>query len=239
MKRFQVSDQFAGRTGPCPACKNPIKIPDKSEEVVIHAPEIGPTDSEGRRVLDPVFRTESVISAPIIVGILCGIVLTLVTAVALRQMPDAANNNKLVILIFGALVLAPPVVFGGYSILRDQELASHAGKELWIRVLACAGLYALLWLIFPIAKMVLNETALSTTPIVIGIVVMIGVGGAIGLASLEFEYLMGLVHFGLYFGVCVLMYWIAYNGFPWNEPPKPDEAEAAVSLISTQFGRLF
>ena len=38
--RFSVSDQFAGRTGPCPKCKKPIKIPAvTAEAVVIHEPE--------------------------------------------------------------------------------------------------------------------------------------------------------------------------------------------------------
>ena len=34
--RFQVSDQFAGKSGPCPKCKAVIKIPTKSEEVTVH-----------------------------------------------------------------------------------------------------------------------------------------------------------------------------------------------------------
>ena len=36
--RFNVSDKFAGQTGPCPKCKNPIKIPKASGDVTIHEP---------------------------------------------------------------------------------------------------------------------------------------------------------------------------------------------------------
>ena len=32
-KRFSVSDNFAGQSGPCPKCKTVIKIPEKSTEV--------------------------------------------------------------------------------------------------------------------------------------------------------------------------------------------------------------
>ncbi|MEM7784324.1 MAG: hypothetical protein AAF623_13300, partial [Planctomycetota bacterium] len=61
--RFNVSDKFAGQTGPCPKCKASIKIPDKSEEVVISAPKSsGPTDTQGRAIIDPIRRHESKIS---------------------------------------------------------------------------------------------------------------------------------------------------------------------------------
>ena len=31
LKRFQVSDKFAGKSGPCPNCKKSLRVPDKSE----------------------------------------------------------------------------------------------------------------------------------------------------------------------------------------------------------------
>ena len=48
-KKFRVSDQFAGKKGPCPQCKTIITIPAKGPEVIIHAPETeGPKGSDGR-----------------------------------------------------------------------------------------------------------------------------------------------------------------------------------------------
>ena len=37
--RFQVSEKFAGKQGPCPKCKSIITIPKVEEQVQIHAPE--------------------------------------------------------------------------------------------------------------------------------------------------------------------------------------------------------
>ena len=38
--QFTVSDQYAGRTGPCPKCKKPITIPAvTAAAVTIHEPE--------------------------------------------------------------------------------------------------------------------------------------------------------------------------------------------------------
>jgi len=58
LARFTVSDKYAGKQGPCPKCKQTITVPDKSQEVVIHAPDDGPKDSAGKPVLKPIRRVE-------------------------------------------------------------------------------------------------------------------------------------------------------------------------------------
>ena len=69
LKRFTVNDKFAGKSGPCPSCRKVIKIPDKSEEVVIHAPEqSGPKDSTGKSVLKPLRRKEVKLSMPVMLA---------------------------------------------------------------------------------------------------------------------------------------------------------------------------
>src|SRR5206468_717565 len=84
--RFQVSDKFAGKSGPCPKCKATIKIPDKTQEVVIHAPEVsGPTDSKGQAVLKPIARKEVRLQMPQIVAIIGSVLVVLIVAVVLRM----------------------------------------------------------------------------------------------------------------------------------------------------------
>ena len=41
-KRFQVSEQFAGRSGPCPGCATIIDIPKLEELIVIEEPDDKP-----------------------------------------------------------------------------------------------------------------------------------------------------------------------------------------------------
>ena len=51
--RFTVSDQFAGRTGPCPKCKKPITVPTpEAQKVTIHEPE-RPAATPGAKPLTP------------------------------------------------------------------------------------------------------------------------------------------------------------------------------------------
>lgn len=81
--RFQVSDKFAGKQGPCPKCKKIITVPSKKDEVVIHVPESGPKDSKGNLVLKPIARKETRLS-PVNIGVIVGsIVLLLIVSFVL------------------------------------------------------------------------------------------------------------------------------------------------------------
>ena len=42
------------------------------------------------------------------------------------------------VLGLGAFAVAPPLVWAGYSFLRDDELEPHRGKSLVLRVLICS-----------------------------------------------------------------------------------------------------
>src|SRR4051794_24230432 len=103
--RFQVSEKFAGKSGPCPKCKSTIKIPEKKDEVVIHAPEVsGPKDSMGQAVLKPIARKEVRLQTPQIVAIVGAVVMVLIVALLLRfQFKNGAIPPA--ITIVGSVVL--------------------------------------------------------------------------------------------------------------------------------------
>ena len=86
-KRFQVSDKFAGKQGPCPSCKATIKIPDKGEEVTIHAPdEVKGPDGKavpGQPNFKPIRRTHLTASPVTIVAILGGVMVTLIATLVI------------------------------------------------------------------------------------------------------------------------------------------------------------
>ena len=210
MKRFQVSDQFAGQKGPCPKCKAVIEIPTATEKVVIHGPDnFGPKDSKGRAVLKPIFRQETRLTMAQIVMIAVSVIGSLLVAVALRLQfgsIDPADFPQFQQFI-GALILAVPTVLGAYAVLRDQETEAFAGKELWIRIAICAALYVLTWLAFPAAHYAFREYSMIS--VLIAVVSMAVLGGVIALATFDFEYLMGIIHFGFYLIATILFSWIA------------------------------
>src|SRR5205085_8004895 len=103
--RFQVSDKFAGKSGPCPKCKSVIKVPDKKDEVVIHAPEVsGPTDSTGVAVLKPISRIEARLNTTQLVGIIGSVLVALIAALVMR-MAFPHGKVPLPITILGAILL--------------------------------------------------------------------------------------------------------------------------------------
>src|SRR5262249_8192152 len=142
--RFQVSDKFAGKSGPCPKCKKTIKVPEKKDEVVIHAPEVsGPKDSAGRAVLKPLTRKEVLLSAPVIAGIVGAVLLVLLAAFGLRLTYHGKVPWQ--IMSLGAVLLGPTLAFAGYTFLRDDELDPFRGREVLLRSLACGLAFAAIW----------------------------------------------------------------------------------------------
>ena len=204
-KRFNVSDKFAGQKGPCPSCQREIEIPKPDEEVVVHTPEeFGPKGTQGKAVLKPIFRQETKIT-PIGLTIVIGsVVLVAVIAVILRS---EEGDAPLPILALGALALAPPLVVGGYSFLRDDEFEPFSGKELWARAAICGVVYAGLWAVFAfvVKGYMLEGIELELFHLVVIVPIMIGVGAFACTLAMEFEFTNGLVHYGLYLLITVVL----------------------------------
>ena len=211
-KRFSVNEKFAGRTGPCPSCKTPIKIPEKNEEVVIHAPEnLGPKDSTGKAILQPIEREEVKATPVAVVSIVGTIILSIIVAVALRFLyPQPADVRAVEpatlwwILAAGAAIIAGPIVLSGYWFLRNDELEPYRGGELALRVAICAAVYAALWGGYALVKSQWFKNAdpelfmLAIIAIAAG-----GIGGLAALATLDFDYGTGAIHYAFYLLVCV------------------------------------
>jgi len=204
-KRFTVSEKFAGQKGPCPSCKTEITIPALGDQVVVHAPEgAGAKDSKGRVVTAPILREETKFDPKVAALIGAACVVALILALILR------GNAHPVILALGALGLAPPLVLGGYTFLRNDELEAYRGSELWIRVLACSAAYAFLWGVYWwIPWMWELDGGFALNQLVFVLPLLIGAGGFAAFASLDLDYMVAVLHYGLYLlvtgGLCLVM----------------------------------
>lgn len=201
-KRFSVSDQFAGKTGPCPSCNEQIKVPEKSEEVVIHAPEDdAPKDRTGRSILKPIEREETDVTRK---GLLLsgGAVLVAIGMAFAVRMMELSGGGLLAIEIVGALFLAPPLVWVGYTFVRDSELAPYTGSDLRNRVLILSVILAALWLVYAFVPSYVLEldTAAEMSYVAFGVIfsIMLVIGAFASVGTFELEFLNGLAHAGLY-----------------------------------------
>src|SRR5262245_31098581 len=197
--RFQVSEKFAGKSGPCPKCKATIKIPDKKDEVVIHAPEVsGPKDSAGVAVLKPIARKEVRLQTPQIVAIVGSVLVVLIAALVLRMQFKGGPVPPLVTRR-GSTLLGPPLAYAGYTVLRADELEPYRGTEVLLRALACGLVYAAIWGAYWLVFAYLNpKPPPSWQPswqIMAAVVpIMIGIGAFAAQASFELELTTGALH---------------------------------------------
>ena len=208
-KRFQVSEKFAGKTGPCPNCKSQIKVPEASEEVVIHAPEDdAPKDRSGQSVLKPLKREETDFTRRGVFLTVASVVLAVGAAITCRFLfPD--DTPPVWILIGGSLLLGPPLISAGYSFVRDSELAPYVGAELRNRVLILSAILAALWLVYAFVPTYVLEldAASEMSYLTFGIVfsVMVVMGAAASSIIFELEFTEGLAHAGLYLIVTLVL----------------------------------
>lgn len=231
--RFNVSEKFAGKEGPCPKCKHKIKIPSKSEEVVIHEPEIsGPKSITGEAVLNPIRRKEVKLTSVHITVIVSLIVLFLICALLFNLFFLDKHAFPQWLLWISSVVIAPPICLAGYFMLRDQELDGYVGRELLNRVLVCSAIYALLWFAMPLGKYAFSDSY-ETGSWILALILMAGGGAAAGMLCFDLDYLMGLVHYGLYLTLCLVGRLVAGIGLlpGWLGPPEAAPAEATTAMI--------
>ncbi|MEL7334874.1 MAG: hypothetical protein AAFN70_01590 [Planctomycetota bacterium] len=218
LTRFNVSEKFAGKSGPCPKCQKTIQIPKESEAVVIHAPAAdGPTDRAGRPVLQPIERKETDVTKlglAITIGL---VVLAFLIALGFRFTGGLPLPGALVV----AILLGPVCAWTGYTFTHDADLEPFRGRELWTRAGICGGVMGLLWVIYWfVPAYVLELDAMQYVPWVYAgmmLAVMVALGAGVVVVSLELEFIGGILIAGLYVTVTfalALVAGIAMAGVP-------------------------
>ena len=214
-KSFTVNDKFAGRSGPCPNCKRTLKVPEKSEEVKVHAPEEfagGGRSTTGKLVVKLVAFTPTRARPVAIVAIVAAVLVVLaVTWIGGR----AGVFHSMVATAIGLLLVSPPLVVAGYTALRDDELEPYSGKDLYVRSTLCALAYVALWGLFTllVSRGVLSGDAWIWLFVVPPFLLA---GGLFALATLDLEFGDCLFHYGFYLLVTMLLRWAAGLKWVWD-----------------------
>ena len=206
-QRFQVSEKFAGKQGPCPKCKAVITIPKKEEEAVIHAPEqFGPKGTTGKPTFKPISRTETKFSAPVAVVTALGVVMLFVMAWFVGR-TSGPEGPPLVLLAAGAIVLAPAAAFAAYAFLRDDDLEPYRGRSLWIRLAIVGLVYAAIWGIVDllIKGYLFDGDPFESFQLLIVIPAMIALGAFAAHLALDLDVTTAAVHYGFYLLMTVLL----------------------------------
>jgi hypothetical protein len=218
LKRFQVNDKFAGKSGPCPNCKKTIKVPDKSEEVVVHAPEefeSGGRGVTGKLALKPIAREDTKITPLFIAAIAAVVLLVFVGAFIGNSAKLFQDGLKgYIFCAIGLLLVSPPAALGGYNFLRNNDLEPFRGTELYLRALICGAAYIVLWGVFIYALHRVNPVEIWTWGVLVAPFLL--VGSAAAWITLDLEPGNAFTHYAFYLIVTNLLRWAAGLGWIWD-----------------------
>jgi hypothetical protein len=219
-KQFQVSEQFAGKSGPCPQCKATIKVPKKEEQVIVHTPEqfgSGGRGASGKLALKPIARLESRLRGRTIALIAGAVVLVLALAWIGGQKGFFVDH--LFVSVLGLLLISPALVIGGYQFLGgSEELERLRGKTLYLRAGICALAYVVLWGLF---LFVLGYVAGPIHDGEIWIWFFVAppffvVGSLAALSALDLDFSTGFFHYAFYVLAIMLLRWAAGMPSVWS-----------------------
>ncbi len=212
LKRFAVSDKFAGMTGACPNCKHKIEVPKANAEV--HAPTEfaeGGRSSEGKLITKPIERDDPKATAKNVVAIVGGSI----GVVVLAWLAGSWQQDSLILAGVGLVLISPALVIAAYTFLRDADLEPYSGTSLYIRSAICGLVYALLWGAFAYLKW----QGILTPEIwmwAVFLVPMVIIGGMASTAALDLDFGSGCFHYAFYAFVTVLLRWLIGMGWPWD-----------------------
>jgi predicted Zn finger-like uncharacterized protein len=212
--RFNVSEKFAGKKGPCPKCKTTITIPSAKEQIKIHEREHeGTRGASGQLVLKPIER-EKVKFRPVMIALGLLPVLAVVIGAWILGTGDGtpeATQLRMILAGLGAAALGPPLAIGGYSFLRNDELEPYRGTSLLVRGLICGLLYAALWLVYLFIPQDYYRSPEQTYDMFMTAMVIVpflAAGAGIGYATLDLDFGSGFFQYLLYFVACIGCRWL-------------------------------
>ncbi len=218
--RFNVSDKFAGKSGPCPKCKTIIEIPKLTEQVVIHEPEqfaSGGRTQAGKLATKPIARPTVHFHAVTAVAVIGAILVVAVGTFALGR--ASVFHDNLILQIVGLSLVTPALAAGGYHFLHSEDdLFPLQGQRLYLRSAMCALGYLLIW-----AGFVSMRGSWITPEIwtwVIFATPLFLLGGFIAYLTMDLDYGNGVLHFALFVLVTVLLRWAAGLGWVWDIPSE-------------------
>ena len=209
--RFTVSDQYAGKTGPCPKCKKPITVPrPQADAVTIHEPERPAAGPVGAKPATVPFRSLDRPVPPIafVLGG-AGALTLLVLAWLLRAVGGGPPPAWLALTT--AFLVGIPCAAIGYAALRNREMEAYRGSGLLLRCLACAAVYAALWAVRGLLPA--DQTREMYQWLYIAPAFLLP-GALAALVAFDFEWGTAVAHFSFYVLFTALLRWL--SGF---QPP--------------------
>ena len=214
-KRYAVNDKFAGKTGHCPNCKHPIRVPVPAADVKIDAPQqsaIGGRSTAAFPFLKPIARQQIRISPVMATGV-ASVAAAIFMAAFLAGRIGLLDHHHFFTAV-ALLVVSPLLAWAGYGLVYDDELEPYRRKPLLIRSAICGLTYAALWAMFAyVSDVALTGEVwdwLFIAP------PFLAAGAMVAVNTFDLEYGNGFFHYSFYLVVIILLRWAAGLGWIWD-----------------------
>lgn len=218
LKRFKVSDRFAGMKGPCPNCNSIIEIPKAS--VKIHGAEEferGGRSATGKLILKPISRLDMDFN-PGYAGLVSVAVLAVFIIALVFGSMSLSTGTLDMIGVVGLLLIAFPMSLFGYQMLRDREqLFMLTGSELYRKTALCGLVYAVLWIMFESVSAYMNANEYFIW-IYFAAFACIGMLATHGILDINIGN--ALLHFLIFAFPVIILRWALSFGWLWNVVEK-------------------
>jgi len=219
LKQFKVSDQFAGRSGPCPGCKTIISIPKLEDQLVIEEPEHKPGSPGAHTRINGIRRRAGFFQRFEVIT-LCSLFTTVaVVAVVIRILqtdPVTRLNLTTGILFgFGLILLALASSALGYGVLKDAEIEVFARRTIIIRSIITAGIYCLIASGFIMATLFFTQDDPRTLILAILGIACFSIASFAPMLCFEMELMHGALHVAIMICMTSLFCLLADNYHQW------------------------
>jgi len=204
-KRFQVSDQFAGKKGPCPGCQTIIEIPKLEDVVVVHERERTSTGAPAK--LDSIKRQRTTASKLELFAALITLTLGLtVTIVGCFVRPEDSTAPGILISALAGCFFGIGTSLLGYIVLRNPELEIVNDRKTILKAGGIGIMYAFIWrlqIIITDSTLTLEDGIILPGVIVLAIALTV-TASFLSMVLLDFEFSQGLIHTSLFIGALVI-----------------------------------
>ena len=213
-KRFQVSEQFAGKRGPCPNCKTLIDIP--KEEVKIHTPDefvSGGKTIKGRTILQPLTRLSTDLKAKDMVFSVVGLLLVLGLAMLFPSFGLGLGLLNIIGFI-GLFLIVFPLVYFGQRLLKDgDDLVQSDSVDILRKCAICGGAYAFLWVCFEFLSKYMGADGLFIWVYLVPFALF---SMFVAHVVFDLDFARGLFHYLIFFVPVILLRGLMGLGWIWN-----------------------
>ena len=209
-KRFQVSEQFAGRKGPCPACKTIIEIPKLEDVVVVHEREQTKTGAPAK--LDSIRRQRTTVSKLELIISGATLVVGLALAFAARfSISETVTQPSGLINLIAGLSLGVATSCLSYVILRNQDAEIINDKSTLFKGIGVGLLYGGVWRLqhLIIDNVLMMDGTVILPAVIILALATVAIVSFAPMAAFEFEYSQGFISVCLFVAMLAIYSLIA------------------------------